>query len=211
MDESLWLLGLLSAALPIVATVASRIGYSVGSRYWQAKLQAAHRYEVEAEERAFQAEEASRIMRIAQDSSIALAYDKLRLWRHVKRLWDERDAAIRWADAWKATCADIDAERLAALARCADLEREISRLQAVVCEEDYKSIGRVLSGPSTVAAEAKAFIEQASAEVQEEAARLAAIDWERVERALNESREITAKLSDLRKIDPDVCNRPMDI
>lgn len=133
------------------------------------------------------------------------------LWFHVKRLWDERDAAIRWADAWKAASADIDAERLAALARCADLEHELSRLQAVVCEEDYKSIGRVLSGPSTVATEAKAFIEQASVEVQEEAARLAAIDWERVERALNESREITAKLSDLRKIDPDVCNRPMDI
>ena len=172
MDESLWLLGLLSAAVPIVAVVASCIGYGVGSR---------------------------------------VTVSRQRLWLHVKCLWDERDAAIRWADAWKATCADVDAERLAALARCADLEREISRLQAVVCEEDYKSIGRVLSGPSTVAAEAKAFIEQASAEVQEEAARLAAIDWERVERALNESREITAKLSDLRKIDPDVCNKPMDL
>jgi hypothetical protein len=65
-------------------------------------------------------------------------------WLHLKRLWDERDAAIRWADAWKAASADIDAERLAALARCADLEHELSRLQAVVCEEDYKSIGRVL-------------------------------------------------------------------
>jgi hypothetical protein len=63
----------------------------------------------------------------------------------------------------------------------------------------------------TVAIEAKAFIEQASVEVQEEAVRLAAIDWDRVERALTEAKEAAATLNEARKIDPEAWNKPMDL
>lgn len=75
MDESLWLLGLLSAAVPIVAVVASCIGYGVGSRQWRANCEAAYRREAEAEERAFQAEEKAFI----EQASVEVQEEAVRL------------------------------------------------------------------------------------------------------------------------------------
>jgi len=162
--------------------------------------------------------------------------DRKRLGEIIWRLWGERDQMHAAILAYGNNPAGFDYGVLDAVER---LEKERDALIALLSESHKANnpgvpepnwvmmasamqqsldghggtIDEILTAidSGTVAAEAKAFIEQASAEVQEEAARLAAIDWERVERALNESREITAKLSDLRKIDPDVCNKPMDL
>lgn len=155
-------------------------------------------------------------------------------WLHLKRLWDERDAAM-------ARCKELEQQlelanglldgslmrdatnaviqkrtphvgdswclwathngRGVPLAHDANCEAECDQLaQGVI---DYEAKHK--------AADAKAFIEQASAEVQEEAVRLVAIDWDRVERALTEAKEAAATLNEARKIDPEAWNKPMDL
>jgi hypothetical protein len=87
------------------------------------------------------------------------AEQKQRLWQHVFRLWDERDAA---------------------LARVASLEHELARLQAVVGEEDYAAIDQILNTTPL-----GHNIDEIVTEVHERAARLNAADEARVNSILN--------------------------
>jgi hypothetical protein len=124
---------LVFAALGLGVVVAYAAGYCAAWRYWRARIQAAHRYEVEAEERACNLErELDRVQGNARgvleymghevsdndrDPSfalgvIAMAYRhqamdaKERLGKIVFHLWDERDAALADADFWRQTAID---------------------------------------------------------------------------------------------------------
>ena len=232
--------GLFATATVVIASYS--IGYWTAKRYWREKVQAAHRYEVEAEERAHAAEEmceawksrwnaiqdrSAYILRSISepapddDPSLWLGVlairmqkertrDRKRLGEIIWRLWGERDQMHAAILAYGNNPAGFDYGVLDAVER---LEKERDALIALLSESHKANnpgvpepnwvmmasamqqsldghggtIDEILTAidSGTIADDAKAFIEQASVEVQEEAVRLAAADEARATKMLD--------------------------